>query len=67
VGVWRLLTCKYFVVLTSNDDASLVQAQYNVAHHSFRYLTRRLDKAIEENEAGASLIKQANQALSRPS
>jgi hypothetical protein len=64
-GIWALLTCRYFVVLTSNTDASKLRCHYNVSHPSYRFIAQALDEAIEVNEASKILLKNANEIIGR--
>lgn len=61
-AIWNLLTKPWFVCITANDSRN-VQGRYNVSHASFRLLVQVIDPAYEEKEAGAELLKEAQDLL----
>lgn len=64
-AIWQLLTKRYFVVVTANDDGDL-SSRFNVNHRSFRLLMRVLDPTLAQLEAEADLLKQADDILKKP-
>lgn len=63
-AIYRLLTCPWFVVITSKGDTSL-NCRYNVNHASFRLLVETVDPALAEKEATAALLNEANSILKK--
>ncbi|SDY99172.1 hypothetical protein SAMN04488069_12910 [Hymenobacter psychrophilus] len=65
LAIWRLLTRKYFVVITCQPDGDM-RCQYNVAAHSYRYMVATVLPILESHEGQSAALNQAKTILNSP-